>query len=73
MACVSREIRRRSNARARTRWRTESARDGAGVPCAMLDPKLVGEAALPLAEVEKIPGCRPNKEQDIAEAEKLVS
>ena len=48
------------------------ALDGAGVPCAMLDPKLVGEAALPLAEVEKIPGCRPNKDQDIAEAEKLV-
>ena len=24
------------------------ALDGAGVPCAMLDPKLVGEAALPL-------------------------
>jgi peptide/nickel transport system substrate-binding protein len=38
----------------------------------MLDPKLVGEAALPLAEVEKIPGCRPQKDQDIAEAEKLV-
>ena len=38
----------------------------------MLDPKLVGEAALPLAEVEKIPGCRPNKDPDIAEAEKLV-
>src|SRR6202795_3374942 len=48
------------------------ALDGAGVPCAMLDPKLAGEAALPLAEVEKIPGCRPNKDQDIAEAEKLV-
>ena len=48
------------------------ALDGAGVPCAMLDPKLVGEAALPLAEVEKIPGCRPQKDQDIAEAEKLV-
>ncbi|MBM4441293.1 MAG: hypothetical protein FJ027_12825 [Candidatus Rokubacteria bacterium] len=48
------------------------ALDGAGVPCAMLDPKLVGDAALPLAEVEKMPGCRPNKEQDLAEAEKLV-
>ena len=48
------------------------ALDGAGVPCAMLDPKLVGEAALPLAELEKMPGCRPNKEQDLAEAEKLV-
>jgi ABC-type transport system substrate-binding protein len=34
----------------------------------------VGEAALPLAEVEKIPGCRTGvgKDQDIAEAEKLV-
>ena len=48
------------------------ALDGAGVPCAMLDPKLVGDSALPLAEVEKIPGCRAQKEQDIAEAEKLV-
>jgi peptide/nickel transport system substrate-binding protein len=49
------------------------ALDGAGVPCAMLDPKLVGDAALPLAEVDKIPGCRTvGKDQDIAEAEKLV-
>jgi peptide/nickel transport system substrate-binding protein len=48
------------------------ALDGAGVPCAMLDPKLVGPAALPLEEVEKIPGCRSQKDQDIAEAEKLV-
>jgi ABC-type transport system substrate-binding protein len=38
----------------------------------MLDPKLVGEGALPLAEVEKLPGCRPQKDQDVAEAEKLV-
>src|SRR5687768_16733804 len=48
------------------------ALDGAGVPCAMLDPKLVGDSALPLDEVEKIPGCRPQKDADIAEAEKLV-
>jgi peptide/nickel transport system substrate-binding protein len=50
------------------------ALDGAGVPCAMLDPKLVGEAALPLPELERMPGCRTGagKEQDIAEAEKLV-
>ena len=50
------------------------ALDGAGVPCAMLDPKLVGEAALPLAELERMPGCRTGagKEQDLAEAEKLV-
>ena len=50
------------------------ALDGAGVPCSIIDPKLVGDAALPMAEVEKIPGCRTGagKDQDIAEAEKLV-
>ena len=48
------------------------ALEGAGVPCAMLDPKLVGEFALPLADVEKLPGCRAPKDQDMAEAEKLV-
>ena len=48
------------------------ALDGAGVPCAMLDPKLVGDAALPIAEIEKLPGCRAQKDQDLAEAEKLV-
>ncbi|MBI3635307.1 MAG: ABC transporter substrate-binding protein [Candidatus Rokubacteria bacterium] len=48
------------------------ALDGAGVPCAMLDPKLVGDFALPLEEVGKLPGCRQPKDQDLAEAEKLV-
>ena len=48
------------------------ALEGAGVPCAILDPKLVGEFALPLEEVAKTPGCRQAKDADLAEAEKLV-
>jgi len=47
--------------------------DGAGVPCAILDPKLVGDFALPLDEVKKTPGCRQPKEQDVEEAKKLVA
>ena len=46
--------------------------EGAGVPCALLDPKLVGDYALPLAEVQKLPGCRQPKDQDIAQAKALV-
>ncbi len=46
--------------------------EGAGVPCAVLDPKLVGDFALPLAEVETMPGCRQPKDQDVAEARRLV-
>jgi peptide/nickel transport system substrate-binding protein len=46
--------------------------DGAGVPCALLDPKLVGDFALPLDEVQKLPGCRTPRDQDIAEAKRLV-
>jgi peptide/nickel transport system substrate-binding protein len=46
--------------------------DGAGVPCALLDPKLVGDYALPLAEVQKLAGCRQPKDADIAEAKRLV-
>jgi ABC-type transport system substrate-binding protein len=48
------------------------ALEGAGVPCAILDPKLAGDFALPLDEVAKMPGCRQPKDQDIAEARKLV-
>ncbi len=47
--------------------------DGAAVPCAILNPDLVGEDALPLEEVQKFPGCRQPKDADIAEAEKLVA
>ena len=46
--------------------------EGAGVPCALLDPKLVGDFALPLEEVSKLPGCRQPKDQDVAEAKRLV-
>ena len=48
------------------------ALEGAGVPCAILDPKLSGDLAVPLDEVNKIPGCRQPKDGDIAEAKKLV-
>src|SRR5919106_1581888 len=48
------------------------ALEGAGVPCAVLDPKLVGDFALPLDEVQKTPGCRQPKDQDLAEAKRLV-
>jgi peptide/nickel transport system substrate-binding protein len=48
------------------------ALEGAGVPCGVFDPKLSGDFALPLAEVQKTPGCRQPKDQDIAEAKKLV-
>ncbi len=46
--------------------------EGAGVPCAILDPKLVGDFALPLEEVNKMPGCRQPKDADVAEAKRLV-
>jgi peptide/nickel transport system substrate-binding protein len=46
--------------------------DGAGVPCAVLDPKLAGDFALPLEEVNRLPGCRQPKDQDVAEAKRLV-
>jgi peptide/nickel transport system substrate-binding protein len=46
--------------------------EGAGVPCGILDPKLAGDFALPLDEVGKMPGCRQPKDQDVAEAKKLV-
>ncbi|MBI2527633.1 MAG: ABC transporter substrate-binding protein [Candidatus Rokubacteria bacterium] len=48
------------------------ALEGAGVPCAILDPKLVGDFALPLEEVSKVPGCRQPKDADVAEAKRLV-
>jgi peptide/nickel transport system substrate-binding protein len=49
------------------------ALEGAGVPCGILDPKLVGDYALPLDEVRKLPGCRQPKDQDIEAAKKLVA
>jgi peptide/nickel transport system substrate-binding protein len=49
------------------------AMEGSGVPCGLMDPKLHGDYALPLAEVQKLPGCRQPKDQDIAEAKRLVA
>ncbi|MFQ5896074.1 MAG: ABC transporter substrate-binding protein [Nitrospinota bacterium] len=46
--------------------------EGSGVPCAILDPKLFGDFALPMEEVMKTPGCRQPKDKDIAEARRLV-
>ena len=50
----------------------KKAFEGAGTPCAILDPNLYGSAALPKDELNKIPGCRADKTADIAEAKKLV-
>lgn len=44
-----------------------------GLTCAIIDPSLYGDWALPLSEVNKIPGCRQDKKaEDIAEARRLV-
>jgi peptide/nickel transport system substrate-binding protein len=51
----------------------KKALDGSGVACAVLDPKLHGAYALPLSEVEKLPGCRQPKDADLAEARRLVT
>jgi peptide/nickel transport system substrate-binding protein len=47
--------------------------EGDGVPCAILDPKLFGAFALPLAEVQAVPGCRPARAEDLEEARRLVA
>lgn len=47
--------------------------DGLGIPCVILDPALFGDYALPLEEVNQMPGCRQPKDQDIAEAKRLVA
>ncbi|MBI4628556.1 MAG: ABC transporter substrate-binding protein, partial [Candidatus Rokubacteria bacterium] len=51
----------------------EKVWEGAGTPCGILDPKVHGDFALPLEEVNKMPGCRQPKDQDIAEAKRLVA
>ncbi|MBI4083348.1 MAG: hypothetical protein HY423_12135 [Candidatus Lambdaproteobacteria bacterium] len=47
--------------------------EGNGVPCAIMDPVIYGEFALPLKEVYDLPGCRKDKSQDLAEAKRLVA
>jgi len=46
--------------------------EGLGSPCAVLDYKLYGDWALPKAELDKTPGCRADKTEDLAEARRLV-
>jgi peptide/nickel transport system substrate-binding protein len=51
----------------------EKGLEGAGTPCAILDPNIYGDFALSVAELETMPGCRKDKKaQDIATAEALV-
>ncbi|MCZ6473033.1 MAG: ABC transporter substrate-binding protein [SAR324 cluster bacterium] len=51
----------------------KKAFEGIGTPCAILDPSLYGDWALPMSELAKIPGCRQDKKaEDIAEAKRLV-
>lgn len=49
------------------------AMDGMGVPCAILDPALFGDYALPMEEVNQMPGCRQPKDHDIEAAKALVA
>ena len=51
----------------------DAAFAGAGVPCAILDPTVYGDWALPLEEVQALPGCRQPKDADLAEARRLVA
>jgi peptide/nickel transport system substrate-binding protein len=51
----------------------EAAFEKSGTPCAILDPDVYGEWALPLETVMAAPGCRQPKEQDLAEAQRLVT
>ena len=50
----------------------QKAFEGAGTPCAILDPLLYADWALPKEELMKMPGCRPDKTEDLAEAKRLV-
>ncbi|HSF31969.1 MAG TPA: ABC transporter substrate-binding protein [Candidatus Tectomicrobia bacterium] len=48
------------------------AYEGSGTPCVILDPQLFPEYALPTEEVQQGLGCRQPKEQDVAEAIRLI-
>jgi peptide/nickel transport system substrate-binding protein len=69
----NKDIRRAVNLALDRQELIEKALEGAGVPCAILDPKLYGDYALPLEEVNTLPGCRQPKDQDLAEAKRLVA
>jgi peptide/nickel transport system substrate-binding protein len=46
--------------------------EGVGTPCAILDPQVFPEYALPVEEVQQGLGCRQPKEEDVAEAKRLI-
>lgn len=46
--------------------------EGIGFPCTVLDPVAYGDYALPMEEVLRLPGCRPDKTADWAEARRIV-
>ena len=50
----------------------QKAFEGDGVPCALLEPATSGPFALTMDDLLKMPGCRKDKSQDLAEAERLV-
>jgi len=52
----------------------DKGEEGSGTPCAILDPGLYGDYAIPMKDLMKIPGCREDKKaEDIATAKKLVA
>jgi peptide/nickel transport system substrate-binding protein len=68
----NRDLRRAVNLAIDRQHIVERIFEGAGTPCAILDPKLHGDFALPREEVQQMPGCRQPKDQDLAEAKQLV-
>ena len=48
------------------------AYEGSGTPCVILDPQLFPDYALPVEEVNQTPGCRQPKDEDLAEAKRLM-
>ncbi len=51
----------------------KKAYDGAIIPCVILPQEAFGDYALPAEEALNAPGCREPKDQDLAEAKKLVA
>lgn len=49
------------------------AYDGMIIPCVILPQEAFGDYALPVEEVLQSPGCRAQKDEDIAEAKRLVA
>jgi peptide/nickel transport system substrate-binding protein len=48
------------------------AYEGSGTPCVILDPQLFPDYALSVEELDQTPGCRQPKDEDVAEAKRLM-